>query len=239
MRPRADNAPATPRNTLYERSTPGDYTRSHPRRTVRRGARNPSYPGIAISGARHPRQYAGIVRALARNPRGCTSVIARFTEFAPLHAPLTITDRLALTHNLHTWTHINDIQRNGWESLKSTTNRKMGAVASDFAYSPTLSRTASGAVYNAPTSEGLRSSALTVAEVLGLFVGRCTTVALCAEHRSPWRWGARGELGRPFCCFQPYSPQGVPHMELCRFAVQGDQADTQGVALSSGGGAPR
>ena len=55
----------------------------------------------------------------------------------------------------------------------------MGAIASNFAYSPTLSRTVSGAVYNAPTSEGLRSSALTIAEVLGLFVDRCTIVALC------------------------------------------------------------
>ena len=37
----------------------------------------------------------------------------------------------------------------------------------------------SGAVYNAPTSEGLRSSALAVAEVLGVFVERCTIVARC------------------------------------------------------------
>ena len=136
VRPRAHNAPATPSD--YERSTPGDYTRSHLRRIASGAAHNPSYPGIVISVAHHPRQYAGIVRALARNPRGCTSVIARFT-----------------------------------------TDRKMGTIASNFAYSPTLSRTVSGAVYNAPTSEGLRSSALTIAEVLGLFVDRCTIVALC------------------------------------------------------------
>ena len=93
----------------------------HPRRlhTLARRTEAPRHPRRTVRRADRNPSYPGIAISGARHPRQYAGIVR------------------ALARNPRGCTSV---------IARFTTNRKMGAIASDFAYSPTLSRTASGAV---------------------------------------------------------------------------------------------